>query len=173
MDYRRVDDISVYVQELLDKGAVILKAEKFGRILARKGQPGEKIITWSVDAEGQPLMEKEAVVGVDAETGKADMVVIKADENGTALTDKNGNINEWIITDKVFTKKYEEDTKRPGLYKPVGGVQKFVKLTESIVLQQWGSEMNIDAGGYVNITNPSDIYGISGRDFQETYKIID
>lgn len=32
--------------------------------------------------------------------------------------------------------------------------------------------MNIAAGGYINITNPNDMYGISKRDFEDTYKVI-
>jgi len=30
--------------------------------------------------------------------------------------------------------------------------------------------MKIAAGGYINITNISDMYGISQRDFTDTYK---
>ena len=33
--------------------------------------------------------------------------------------------------------------------------------------------MNIAAGGYINITNPDDMYGISERDFEDTYKVVD
>ena len=33
--------------------------------------------------------------------------------------------------------------------------------------------MAIAAGGYINITNPDDMYGISQRDFEDTYKYID
>lgn len=30
--------------------------------------------------------------------------------------------------------------------------------------------MNIATGEYINITNPDDMYGISERDFNDTYK---
>lgn len=33
--------------------------------------------------------------------------------------------------------------------------------------------MQIVAGGYINITNVNDMYGISQRDFEDTYKFID
>lgn len=41
-----------------------------------------------------------------------------------------------------------------------------------VILEQWGGEMKIEAGGWLNITNPSDIYGISKRDFEDTYRIV-
>jgi hypothetical protein len=37
-------------------------------------------------------------------------------------------------------------------------------------LEQWGSKMQIAEGGYINITDPSDMYGISERDFTDTYR---
>ena len=42
-----------------------------------------------------------------------------------------------------------------------------------VILEQWGGEMKIEAGGWLNITNPDDIYGISERDFYDTYKFVD
>lgn len=36
----------------------------------------------------------------------------------------------------------------------------------------WGEKMNIDKGGYIlqDPNNPNDIYGISGKDFDSTYR---
>ena len=33
--------------------------------------------------------------------------------------------------------------------------------------------MQIAAGGYINITDPDDMYGISKRDFDDTYKVVE
>lgn len=33
--------------------------------------------------------------------------------------------------------------------------------------------MTIAAGGYINITNLDDVYAISKRDFEDTYKFVD
>ena len=33
--------------------------------------------------------------------------------------------------------------------------------------------MEISSGGYINITNPDDMYGISQRDFEDTYIFVD
>ena len=58
------------------------------------------------------------------------------------------------------------------IYKPVGGVQVFLPVLEDIIIYQWGKEMVIGRGGYINITNPEDMYGISERDFTDTYRTV-
>lgn len=69
--------------------------------------------------------------------------------------------------------KYEMDPENPSLFKPKGGAQIFVKIIDNIILEQWGSDMKIAAGGYINITNVDDMYGISQRDFEDTYRFTD
>ena len=67
--------------------------------------------------------------------------------------------------------KYErDDSLGEGVYRPKGGVQVFVQIPDNIILEQWGSEMKVAAGGYINITNPDDMYAISARDFTDTYR---
>ena len=56
------------------------------------------------------------------------------------------------------------------IFRPKGGVQLFVQIPDNIILEQWGSKMQIAQGGYINITDPSDMYGISERDFTDTYR---
>ena len=51
-----------------------------------------------------------------------------------------------------------------------GGIQVFVRTSENITVFQWGSDMTVAAGGYINITNPDDMYAISQRDFDDTYR---
>ena len=75
-----------------------------------------------------------------------------------------------LLQKRPSVKKYEDDPEHPGVFKPKGGPQKFVKVSEAIKINQWGGEMNVDAGGYINVTNPDDMYIISGRDFADTYK---
>lgn len=170
--YKEINDIAAYVDELRAKGVKIIIAEKFGRIQARKGILGEVVFSWSTDANGTPLLEKKAQVSVDAETREVDWVVTKINAEGAPIIDRNGKKNEWIIDDKNFHKKYVEDANQ-GIYKPVGGLQKFIKLQEAITIIQWENTMSVDASGYINITNLDDIYIISGRDFKDTYKIVE
>ena len=161
--YYHVLNVGNYVKDLIADGAKPIRAEKFARILAREANPGEEVISWSVAADGSPILEKTATANL------GDWVVQKADSFGDPIIDSNGNPNEWIISGEVFRRKYVE-ADLPGLYKPVGGIQQFLKLPEGICLQQWGEEMTVDVGGYINITNPDDMYVISGRDFADTYK---
>lgn len=169
--YKMVEDIKEYVQKLIDGGTQIVIGEKTARISARHGIPEERIISWSVDAEGKTVLEKEAVVTVD-DAGIPDWVATKIDDQGNEIIDANGHTNQWIIGDATFKKKYKAVPEQTGIFKPIGGAQKFVQLYEAIHIVQWGEEWNVDAGGFVNITNPEDMYVISGKDFADTYRII-
>lgn len=171
MNYKTIDNISDYVQKMIISGVQTVLAEKTSRIAARQGTIGEKVISWSVDAEGKTVLEKEAVVTVD-DAGIPDWVATKIDDQGNEIIDSNGHVNQWVIGDATFKKKYEAVPEQTGIFKPVGGAQKFVQLYEAIHIVQWGEEWNVDAGGFVNITNPEDMYAISGKDFADTYRII-
>lgn len=144
-------------------------AVKFARVLARRGQVGEEVISYTQNG----LVEKTDTVSVNETTNEVDWILTKLDENGDVVVDEFGHRNEWIVKHVTFAKKYEVDeTKTDGVYKPVGGPQVFVPIVMDVTLEQWGSEMNIEAGGWLNITNPDDIYGISERDFDDTYRIV-
>lgn len=144
-------------------------AVKFARVLARRGQIGEEVISYTQNG----LVEKVDTVGVDETTKEVDWVLTKLDENGEVVVDEFGHKNEWIVKHVTFAKKYElDETKTGGVFKPVGGPQVFVPIVMDVTLEQWGSLMNIEAGGWLNITNPEDIYGISERDFEDTYRIV-
>ena len=166
-------DIQEYVKHCLEMGTLLpFTAEKFARIIARPGMIGEEVISWSEDKDGNEIKEKVATVKLDEKTNQPGWVVAKADENGVAVIDKNGHPNQWIIEDSKFRQKYEVDSVYPWLFKPTGGVQTFVELPQGITLEQWGGLMAIDAGGFINITKANDMYGISKRDFEDTYRVV-
>lgn len=169
--YFVINNIHEYVKRRIEQNAQVVLAEKMARIAARQGVSGEQIVSWSVDAVGNPVMEKTAEVNAD-DSGNPGWVATKVDDDGYVIVDQNGNRNQWIISDSIFRKKYEADQLKPGLYKPVGGIQRFMRLEEAITVQQWGKEWNVDAGGYVNITKEDDYYVISQRDFNDTYRIV-
>jgi len=169
-EFKKVN-VYEYVKEGLVSGKLVpIEAEKFARIIAKQGTVGEVVISWSVDEDGNEVKEKEAVVTLDKETKEPGWIATKLDENGYPVKDKNGHLNQWIIDDSKFKSKYEIDPENPSVFKPVGGPQIFVEIIDNIILEQWGSEMKIAAGGYINITNVDDMYGISQRDFNDTYK---
>ena len=170
--YKKVNVLE-YVSNGLKEGKLVpFMACKYARIIARQGVPGEVITTWSVNEKGESIKERESTVTIDPETGNPGWVVTKATEDGEVIIDIHGKDNTWIISDSVFRKKYEVADLDIGMYKPKGGIQKFVEVKENIILNQWGKDTKIAQGGYINITNIDDMYGISKRDFQDTYKII-
>ena len=172
-DYKKVD-VNEYVKSGLANGTLIPReAEKFARIIAKQGNIGDTVISWSTDSYGNEVQEKVNQVGRDEKTGQPGWIATKVDENFNIIIDDNGHSNQWIIDDSTFKKKYEIDEKNPGLYCPKGKNQTFVQINENIILNQWGSDMKIASGGYINITNSEDMYGISKRDFEDTYRFTD
>ena len=126
-EYIKVD-INNYVNEILKNGTVI-EAEKFARIIAKQGIEGEEVISWSTDEKNRAIIEKKDTVKKD-EKKNLDWIVIKADIEGNPIIDSNGHDNRWIIDNETFNKKYESDEKDPLLYKPKGGIQKFVQIIQ-------------------------------------------
>ncbi len=159
-------NVKDYVGKLLNKNSDTIDAVKKARVIARKGKVNEKIISWSQDSEGNEIVEKVAIVDNDSS-----YILTKADSEGNPIVDKNGHTNEWVVSSEVFEKKYEVDYN--DVFKPKGGIQKFIRIQDNIILEQWGSEMKIAVGGYINITDENDMYGISERDFNDTYKTLE
>lgn len=166
-------DAQRYALEGIKNGTLVPRqAVKFARIIARPGIEGETVVTWSVDSNGQPIEERISTVTRSEKTGETGWVVCKSDENGNPIIDEHGHKNEWIIDAELFHKKYEQ-TELEGLYKPVGKPQVFVRLPINVIVNQWGQTMKIAAGGYLNVTNLDDVYGISQRDFDDTYRFVE
>lgn len=117
------------------------------------------------------MKEKEAVVSTDA-SGHPDWIATKADASGSPVADCHAHLNQWIIGDSTFRRKYTAIPGHPDLYKPIGGPQHFVLLSEAIHIVQWREEWNVDAEGISTSLDPEDLYVISGRDFSDTYQVI-
>lgn len=163
-----------YVKEGLKSGVLVpFEAKKFAKVIAKQGVVGQKVISWTMDKNGNEVKEKVDTVKLDKETNKPGWILTKTDENCYPVIDKNGHLNQWIVEDSVFTAKYEIDPSQQDLYKAKGAPQIFVQIRENIILEQGGSEMKIAAGGYINITNVDDMYGISEKDYNDTYKKTD
>lgn len=171
VEYRKVDTKEYVEQGLADGSLEVFEATKHARINAVKGEVGQEVISWSEDENGNPVQEKVATVSANEETGETGWVVTKTDTDGNPIVDKNGHLNQWVIDDKTFHKKYEADPEHPGVFMPTGGPQKFVKTKENLAISQWGEEMNMPAGSFINITNPDDMYAVNPRDFDDTYTI--
>ena len=103
----------------------------------------------------------EAVGGEVIETILAD---------GTKETSNTANVPA-----AKFPKKYEAAPEiGDGWFKPTGGVQKFLELDEDTkFICSWDEEQFIAKGGFVNVSDLSDIYGIARGEFFDTYKECD
>lgn len=160
-----------YVKEGLKSGVLVpFEAKKFAKIMAVQGTVGQTVISWTMDKDGNEVKEKVANVELDEKTNKPGWIATKIDENGFPVVDKNGHLNQWIIGDSKFNDKYQKDSSQPNVFQSKDAPQIFVRINENIILEQWGSEMKIAAGGYINITNIDDMYGISGKDYHDLYK---
>ena len=145
-------------------------ADKIARITARPGYVGEEVITYSQDG----IKEKHNVVKLDPKTGRPSWIVTKVDSSGNVIFDELGHDNSWIIEDSAFAEEYIVDYSiSEHVYKSIDGAQVFVPVLMDIILEHSGGDMRIEAGGWLNITDMDDIYGISQRDFEDTYRIIE
>ena len=144
------------------------RAVKEGKVLARRGKVGEEVITYTDGG----LVEKVDKIGIDPDTGNPEWVLMKANEYGYPVVDEYGHVNEWIRDDSDFLEEYVPDGEIDGVYESIDGAQVFVPVLMDMILLQNGEEMAVEAGGYLNITDLSNIYAISKRDFDDTYRII-
>lgn len=167
-EFTRVN-IYEYVKQGMANGTLtpFVAIKKTG-VLSRKEEVGTTVETWTVDANGEAYLEKTGTVGENQS------VVTKTDINGEVIV-QGGHVNEWIIDDAKLAAKYDAvETREDGqVYcRPKGVEQVFVPVVNDIIIDQWGDEnFKIPAGGYINITNIDDFYGISAKDFNDTYVI--
>ena len=159
-----------YVLSGLASGELVpFYAVKTGKVLARRGKVGEEVITYTAGG----LVEKVDKVEIDPDTGNTNWVLMKANEHGYPIVDEYGHVNEWTKDDSDFQDEYDPDEEIDGLFKSVDGPQLFVPVLLDIILVQNGEEMFVKTGGFLNITDLTSIYGISERDFRDTYRICD
>lgn len=153
--FKKIENIGEYVKEGIISGRLTVdEVAKFARIHARQGKVGEEIVTTMANG----LEETRNTVIVDEKTG----------EPGWVVTNPDGE--EYIVPDYTFKKKYEIDPKNPEQYKPKGGPVLSSQINENIEFDApWGESMKIEAGGYLILNGPDDIYGIQKAEFENTY----
>lgn len=160
-----VVDAKAYAKSQLVAGAQVVVAEKAGRVLARPAKEGEQIDVWTKNGNFE-----------GSETAhEGEMILTRADDNGQPVLDSYGHNNSWKMSAEKFMAKYDTTHPDPetGAFKPAGAPQTFVQVGKDISLKaSWGEVQNIRQGGYLNITDPKDVYGIAREEFQETYKVL-
>lgn len=167
-DFKNVD-IRSYAESLSkSNGYVKVAATKHGCVAARHvlDPNGEDLTTYVQDGTVETINHANCgdwiLTAVDPDTGKP-------------VLDAAGRTNTWAVPDETFKKKY--DTSRfdkNGNFSPKGGTQTFARLPEDVSFSApWGEQQNVKAGGYINITDPEDIYGIARDEFYQTYDVRD
>lgn len=174
--FKHVDDLNSYISS---NGLQMRPVKKFQRVNAQSGksyinQYGKEMgmdrrqIGRMVRKNGAPL----STVASDGTQETTNMVT----RNHTVVNNVGNDSNRWAVDTPKFRKKYEQDPLQKGVYRPKGQPMNAAQINEPISFTApWGEEMNIDKGGYIlqDPTNPNDVYGISGKDFDSTYKFID
>lgn len=153
MEFKEIKNIRDYVLDIYLNGAQIKCYAKFSRIKARDGYyEGEVVKTTMKNG----LEETVNIVKLDSEINKLDKVV------------KNKSNEQYVIPTKKFLNKYSHYY--DDIWIPKKVVQMFIKVDENIsFIAPWGEKMNIEKGGYLNITDKNDIYGVQEKEFKETY----
>ena len=160
-NYRKVNTVD-YIRE---NNLTVVKAQKFGTISVERDCDGKRVESWSEDSKGRPILEKVSRVS------EGQCILTKTDDFGVPIIDAHGHKNQWIADESVIEKKYDEVGN--GIYKAkAGAVQLFAITEEPLILTQWGEEMKMPMGSYINITDPNDMYGVNPRDFNDTYRVI-
>lgn len=168
--FYEVIDAQKYAQRLVDAGVEQLTAKKSGCVIIRKGKEGETIPVYTANGN---LEATET-----CQPGK--YIVTRADMNGEVIIDQHGHTNQWQISEETLRKKYAvpDDIANGTFAEPKGGPQIFIQTGKDIaVMVPWGENgslipQTVDNGGYLNITNMNDIYGIANTEFHETYSVI-
>ena len=167
---KKIEQIRAYAEGLQRKQPV-LYAEKTGCILARIGKVGEEITTYVSNGTAETVNR----VRPDG-NGNPGIVATMADLSGNRIVDGNGCVNRIIIPRETFDRKYRDAARvseQEQLFRPAGGAQEFVRTDEDIFFTApWGTEQNLKAGSFLNITDPDEIYGIAYEEFMMTYTII-
>ena len=151
----KVVDVKDYINELCEKDKEVKQYQKFQKVNAVQGEPGQEVITKMANG----LEETKNVVKIDEKTG----------EPGWIVTNPSGE--QYIVEDSKFTARYDVENAKNGVYEPKFEPIKAIEIEDNITFTApWGEKMNIAKGGYLVINSPDDIYGIQKEEFFETYQ---
>lgn len=147
----------LYVIKMLKNGVQPQYYKKFARVKAKQGVVGQEVVTIMKNG----LIETRNIVTLGEDN-----------QPGWIITNPSGE--QCIISNKKFIRKYELEVGPDGKHAPKGDAIAVVQVPEDItIITSWGEEQNIKAGGFLNISNIEDIYGIQKEEFFETYAACD
>ena len=148
----------------------VIYAEKSGYVLVSHLPVGTKITVHTSNGN----------VSVEEVVQEGCLVLTRVNKDGSPVLDAFDRVNRWQIAEDVLRKKYDIGAEITDgmIAKPAGGTQKFLVADKDIaLLVPWGENgalvyMTVDAGGYINITDLNDIYGIAKEEFESTYEVL-
>lgn len=104
---------------------------------------------------------------------KSQVVFCKADPlTGESVCDETGQIVKYTMNTDRFLKRYYVVDKANNVFKPINSTFIFVPVLTDILIECFGTELKVDAGSYLNITNLDDIYPISEEEFKNLYYVV-
>ncbi len=150
-------EVKEYVKQCLKNGVKPRLYRKFVVISAKQGVEGEVVETIMKDGHKETV----SVVKVD-EHNNPDWVVTNPDGE------------RYVMSYEKFRNRYQIYDFKKGTYIPKKVICEFIQISDNIsFVAPWGEQMHIKKGGYLNITNLDDIYGVQKEEFESTYKECD
>ena len=159
-EYKKVDNIKLYVQEQLNKGVKIIEAFKVTNVLLEE----EHVNNFVTHSE----VGEECTYINDSHEKSVKITSLNAKNQPRYNTD--GTPNQYSMPYKEFYEMYEPVEGLKNIYKKRETENRFIQVNENIQFSyRHLSCFKLAKGGYINITNDNDYYGIQKKDFEETY----
>ena len=139
----------------------------------RKVRAIEYVKTGLLFKEIKPFVaEKKAAVKVIS-FSDTHVIFCKVDPlTGESICDETGQIVEYTMNTDRFLKRYYVVDKANNVFNPINSTCIFVPVLTDIMIECFGTELKVDAGSYLNITNLDDIYPISAEEFDNLYSVV-
>lgn len=169
--YRIIEDSAEYVRACLANGGRVIKAYKFTPVLARVAAEEEELIVYIENGNEEA---REWIY-------PGDVVAKRANWDGTVFVDSRGHMNIWKMNPDYFYFRYDIEhlVETETLCYPKKDLLVFLQVKENIAIYfKHGKDramvsQSVEAGGYLNITDIDNVYGISEIEFNETYKTVE
>lgn len=157
VSYRFIKDINSYIEVNLKNGSMDeFWIKKINPVIARKGNLGEEITTYTMDG----TVEVKNKVKANKETGEVDYVV----------TNSFGEC--YVVDYKTFNLKYQKSDK-DGVYIPKSNPIRAVRLNENIEFEtSFNKLFKVKKDDYLIIPYNRNVYGITKESMYENYTFV-
>ena len=152
IEYSNNKSLNIFIKKSLEKGLITkVKVSKNTKVFAKKGNIGDKIITWNKDTNDKEIKEK-----INTIDNNNCWIMTEVDKDCNVIIDKNGHPRQWITSDKNLKQNYKIDIETPFLCCLKNNIETVIKINNTIF----------------NITDENNIYKISQNEFDNHYTIL-